>query len=76
VNGVPWGFTRAQLAFIAGALALLIAATAPAALAVKAGYFVTGLIVLCMLGWAVLLDRAERSRLADPFGLLSGQPPR
>ena len=76
VNGVPWGFTGAQLAFIAGALAMLIAAMVPATLALKAGYFVTGLIVLCVLGWAVLLDHAERSRLADPFGLLSGQPRR
>jgi O-antigen/teichoic acid export membrane protein len=76
VHGVPWGFTRAQLAFIAVALAVLIVAMVPVTLALRVGYFVTGLIVLCVLGWVVLLDHAERSRLADPLGLLSGQPPR
>jgi O-antigen/teichoic acid export membrane protein len=72
VNRAPWGFSRAQLAFIGGALVLLIAAMAPAVIAVKVVYFVTGIIALCVLGWAVLLDQRERSRLADPLGFLSG----
>jgi O-antigen/teichoic acid export membrane protein len=74
-NGTPWGFNRAQLAYIGGAFVLLAAAMAPVTLAGKALYLVAGLIALCVLGWAVLFDRSERSRLANPLGFLSGQPP-
>lgn len=76
VNGTPWGFSRAQLAFIGGALVVVGAAIVPVALGMKAIYFIAGLTVLCMLGWGVLLDHSERSRLTNPRALFSGQPPR